>query len=225
MIKKFNEFDNINESFKDELKDWYDLFGRSLLSLPTLGTNILAEEGAKFLKDQYEKLTIVKKVIEKLKDDKDIKDYVKKHDIKSLFIEEEGNGKELDKKIYDKIHSVLSDNELNKFVKHLEYISNKLDKTNENLVNWKENSFNDPDNEWTVEKLIKELQKFDNDLPVRVGCQGYSNQEILGVKKGIETITDEETGHSTDDYYNVINIVGFGSILDDPSDEYYKNEE
>ncbi len=92
-----------------------------------------------------------------------------------------------------------------------------FDKINEDIVNWRNNPDN-TENEWTVSKLIEKLHEFDGDTPVRIACQGYHGQEINFVLKEQENIS-EESGHSSDDYYDIVHIIGNGSHPNEEIDE------
>jgi len=60
----------------------------------------------------------------------------------------------------------------------------------ENFKTFEEVSINDEN--FTVGKLIEELKKYDSNLPVRVGCHGYSNQEIVQIVEKGELEGDNE---------------------------------
>ncbi len=63
------------------------------------------------------------------------------------------------------------------------------------------------DDEFTVGKLIEELKKYDSNLPIRVGCLGYSNQEVVQII--------EKNEYNNDNEYKILQINGNGSWHDD----------
>jgi len=65
--------------------------------------------------------------------------------------------------------------------------------------------------DFTVGKLIEELKKYDSNLPVRVGCHGYSNQEIVQIVEKGELEDDNEI--------SVLQINGNGSWDNQDQDE------
>jgi hypothetical protein len=84
-----------------------------------------------------------------------------------------------------------------------------------NIHNWqakfllKENT-----EDFTVGKLIAELRKHDQNLPVRVGCMGYTNQEI------VQIIEKGEYDNETDESIKILQLNGNGSY-----DEIYDENE
>ena len=78
----------------------------------------------------------------------------------------------------------------------------KIQRFNEN---WRTNPDNNPDSEWTVGKLIKELQKYDSDQPVRIAHDGYTNREIHHVEEGDEGYWDDNEQRVD---YRIVNIFG-----------------
>jgi len=81
-----------------------------------------------------------------------------------------------------------------------------------NIHNWqakfliKENVEN-----FTVGKLIAELRKHDQNLPVRVGCMGYTNQEIIQIIEKGEIADRGENEDDEDTLITVLQINGNGS--------------
>ena len=67
--------------------------------------------------------------------------------------------------------------------------------------------------DFTVGKLIEELKKYDSNLPVRVGCHGYSNQEIVQIVEKGELEDDNEI--------SVLQINGNGSWDNQDEDDSY----
>jgi hypothetical protein len=85
-------------------------------------------------------------------------------------------------------------------------------KTFENFKTFEEASIGE---DFTVGKLIEELKKYDSNLPVRVGCHGYSNQEIVQIVEKGELEDDSEI--------TVLQINGNGSW--DNQDEDNEDED
>jgi hypothetical protein len=81
-----------------------------------------------------------------------------------------------------------------------------------NIHNWqakfllKENT-----EDFTVGKLIAELRKHDQNLPVRVGCMGYTNQEIVQIIEKGEIADRGENEDDEDTLITVLQINGNGS--------------
>jgi len=73
--------------------------------------------------------------------------------------------------------------------------------------------------DFTVGKLIEELKKYDSNLPVRVGCHGYSNQEIVQIVEKGELEGDSEI--------TVLQINGNGSWdnQDQGEDDSYDDDD
>jgi hypothetical protein len=85
-------------------------------------------------------------------------------------------------------------------------------RTFENFKTFEEASIGE---DFTVGKLIEELKKYDSNLPVRVGCHGYSNQEIVQIVEKGELEDDSEI--------TVLQINGNGSW--DNQDEDNEDED
>jgi len=67
--------------------------------------------------------------------------------------------------------------------------------------------------EFTVGKLIEELKRYDSNLPVRVGCHGYSNQEIVQIV--------EKPEYDNENEITILQINGNGSWDNQDEDDSY----
>jgi hypothetical protein len=135
-IKNFNEFTNEglrdwwsrprNQGMSDNgsPKDFYNLFGRVLLAIPTLGTNILLEYGIDYVQNMIAKNKHLNNIINKLSNDELISDYVKNKNLD--FSEHEGPGIESENIINQKIRDILTEEEFLYLVNHLRSIVDKL---------------------------------------------------------------------------------------------------
>ena len=66
--------------------------------------------------------------------------------------------------------------------------------------------------ELTIQKLIEILKTFDPNLPVRTGCHGYQNQEV------VQIVEKDELDENSDKIYKVLQINGNGSWTDEDSE-------
>lgn len=82
-------------------------------------------------------------------------------------------------------------------------------KNNFDIHKWQAKYLKENTEDFTVGKLIAELRKHDQNLPVRVGCMGYTNQEIIQIIEKGEY--DRETGEST----KILQLNGNGSYDED----------
>ena len=82
---------------------------------------------------------------------------------------------------------------------------NNLFEYKEYKSHWRKNPDNDKEKEWTVGKLIMELQKYDPDTVIRIAHDGYENREIYNVEEGDEGFWDDDENRHT---YKIVNIFG-----------------
>jgi len=135
IITKFENF--VNESKLNEenslgnsgIVGWYNLFGRTLMAIPTLGTNILIEKGIDYLRGLYSD-HLIKNIVDKLS-----KDELIMKSLDTLNVDKIGDDRELvfngtrnTTEVGERIKELLTEREIEELYQNLRYIKRNIKK-------------------------------------------------------------------------------------------------